>query len=34
VGAESLGLPLDEHVSNVIASLRERADDLGLRGSL
>jgi predicted hydrolase (HD superfamily) len=33
-GAEELGLPLDEHVANVITFLRERADALGLRGSL
>ena len=33
-GAEEIGLPLDLHISNVIASLRERADDLGLRGTL
>jgi predicted hydrolase (HD superfamily) len=33
-GAEELGLPLDEHVTNVITFLRERADSLGLRGSL
>jgi predicted hydrolase (HD superfamily) len=33
-GAELLGLPLDEHVSNVIHFMRERADDLGLRGAL
>ena len=33
-GAEELGLPLDEHVGNVIAFLRERADILGLRGTL
>ena len=33
-GAEELGLPLDEHVSNVITFLRERADALGLRGTL
>jgi len=33
-GAEELGLPLDEHITNVIASLREEADSLGLRGSL
>jgi predicted hydrolase (HD superfamily) len=31
-GAELLGLPLDEHISNVIASMREQADALGLRG--
>jgi predicted hydrolase (HD superfamily) len=33
-GAEELGLPLDEHVTNVITFLRERADSLGLRGTL
>lgn len=33
-GAEEIGLPLEEHIANVIAFLRERADDLGLRGSL
>jgi predicted hydrolase (HD superfamily) len=33
-GAEEIGLPLDQHVTNVIASLRERADALGLRGTL
>ena len=33
-GAEELGLPLDEHISNVIRFLRERADELGLRGNL
>ena len=33
-GAEELGLALDVHVSNVIASLREHAEALGLRGSL
>jgi len=32
-GAEELGLPLDEHVTNVITFLRERADALGLRGT-
>jgi predicted hydrolase (HD superfamily) len=32
-GAELLGLPLDEHISNVIVSMREEADALGLRGS-
>jgi len=31
-GAELLGLPLDEHISNVIESMREQADVLGLRG--
>jgi putative nucleotidyltransferase with HDIG domain len=33
-GAELLGLPLDKHIANVIASMREQADALGLRGSL
>jgi predicted hydrolase (HD superfamily) len=33
-GAEELGLPLEEHITNVIRFLRERADDLGLRGTL
>jgi predicted hydrolase (HD superfamily) len=33
-GAESLGLPLEEHITNVIAFMRERADVLGLRGAL
>src|SRR5580704_10262421 len=32
-GAEELGLPLDEHITNVIGFLRERADELGLRGT-
>ncbi len=33
-GAEEIGLSLDVHITNVIASLREQADTLGLRGSL
>jgi predicted hydrolase (HD superfamily) len=33
-GADELGLPLEEHISSVIAFLRERADELGLRGNL
>ncbi len=33
-GAAELGLPLDEHIANVIGFLRERADALGLRGTL
>jgi predicted hydrolase (HD superfamily) len=33
-GAEEIGLPLDQHITNVIAFMRERADDLGLRGTL
>jgi predicted hydrolase (HD superfamily) len=31
-GAEELGLPLDEHISNVIAFMRVEADALGLAG--
>jgi putative nucleotidyltransferase with HDIG domain len=33
-GADAIGLPLDVHIANVIAFLRERADELGLRGTL
>ena len=33
-GAEELGLPLDQHIANVIAFMRLRADELGLRGTL
>jgi predicted hydrolase (HD superfamily) len=33
-GAEEIGLPLQEHVANVITFMRERADALGLRGTL
>jgi predicted hydrolase (HD superfamily) len=33
-GAEEIGLPLDAHITNVIAFMRERADVLGLRGAL
>lgn len=33
-GAELLGLPLDQHIGHVIASIREQADVLGLRGNL
>ncbi len=32
-GAEEIGLPLDEHITNVIRFMRERADVLGLRGT-
>src|ERR687891_2038224 len=33
-GAEELGLPLQEHVANVITFMRDQADALGLRGTL
>jgi predicted hydrolase (HD superfamily) len=33
-GAEELGLPLEEHIGNVIGFMRDQADALGLRGSL
>ena len=33
-GAELLGLPLEEHITNVIGFMREQADALGLRGTL
>jgi putative nucleotidyltransferase with HDIG domain len=33
-GADALGVLLDQHIANVIASLRERADALGLRGGI
>lgn len=33
-GAEELNIPLEEHVGNVIRFMRERADALGLRGTL
>jgi putative nucleotidyltransferase with HDIG domain len=33
-GAEEIGLPLAEHITNVIAGMREQAAALGLRGSL
>jgi putative nucleotidyltransferase with HDIG domain len=33
-GAAEIGLPLDEHIANVIGFLREQADALGLRGTL
>ena len=33
-GAASLGLTLEEHIANTIGFMREKADELGLRGSL
>ena len=33
-GAEELGIPLDQHITNVIAFMRLEADALGLRGTL
>src|SRR6185369_16339191 len=32
-GAALLGLPLEDHIANVIASMREAADALGLQGT-
>jgi len=33
-GADEIGLPLDQHITNVIGFLRTEADALGLRGTL
>jgi putative nucleotidyltransferase with HDIG domain len=33
-GAEELGIPIEAHIANVIRFLRDRADELGLKGSL
>ena len=33
-GAEELGLPLGDHITNVILSMREVAAELGLKGTL
>ena len=33
-GAEEIGLPLDEHVANVIRFMREQAGPLGLAGDV
>jgi len=34
VGAEELGVPLDEHIGFCIAAMRENSDALGLRGTI
>jgi predicted hydrolase (HD superfamily) len=34
MGAEELGLPLEEHAGNVIRFMRQQADALGLRGAI
>ena len=33
-GADLLGMPIDTHIGNVIAFMRQQADALGLRGAL
>lgn len=33
-GAELLGIPLDQHITNVIGFMRSQADAIGLRGTL
>jgi predicted hydrolase (HD superfamily) len=33
-GAEEIGLPLEQHIANVIAFMRVEADALGLRGTI
>jgi putative nucleotidyltransferase with HDIG domain len=33
-GAEEMGVPLAEHITNVIAGMREHAEALGLKGNL
>ena len=34
LGAEEIGLPLDDHITNVITFMRAQAGAIGLRGSL
>jgi predicted hydrolase (HD superfamily) len=33
-GAEELGVPIEEHIAFCIQALREKADELGLRGNI
>lgn len=33
-GAQEIGLPLDEHITNVIRFIQEQAEPLGLKGTL
>ena len=33
-GAEEIGLPLEEHIAHVISFMRQRAEQIGLKGSL
>ena len=33
-GADELGLPLDQHITNVITFLRPRAEELGVKGTV
>ena len=33
-GAEEIGLPLEEHIANVVLFMRKQADALGLRGTV
>ena len=33
-GAEEIGLPLEEHIANIISFMRQRAEQIGLTGSL